>query len=129
MTTVRKHVCEKRADDRGWVIDPIVPPPDGEPLGHAHLASLEPGAIRGNHVHSGAAEFVLVWGGVVEIAWEEGGRVAREEAGGDALVVYEIPAGVAHAVTNVGDTTAYLIAYYFGSPEGGWPETARKPIT
>jgi dTDP-4-dehydrorhamnose 3,5-epimerase-like enzyme len=129
MTAVKKHVREKRTDERGWVIDPIVPPPGGEPLGHAHLASLEPGAVRGNHVHSRAAEFVLVWGGRVEIAWEEGGRVAREEAGDDELTVFEIPPGVAHAVTNVGDTTAYLIAYYFGSPEDGWPETSRKAIT
>ena len=31
MTAVKKHVCEKRADERGWVVDPIVPPPDGAP--------------------------------------------------------------------------------------------------
>ena len=91
MTTVKKHVCEKRVDERGWVIDPIVPSPGGEPLGHAHLASLEPGAIRGNHVHSGPAEFVLVWGWRVEIAWEEGGRLDREEVGDDSLVVFEQP--------------------------------------
>lgn len=129
MTAVKKHVCEKRADERGWVIDLIAPSPGGPPLGHAHLASLEPGAIRGNHVHSGATEFVLVWGGRAEIAWEEDGRVARDEVSGDTLVVFEIPPGVAHAVTNVGDSTAYLIAYYFGASEEGWPETSRRPIT
>lgn len=128
MEPVKRHVRDRRTDERGWVVDPIVTPSGGGPLGHAHLASLEPGAIRGNHVHSGAAEFVLVWGGKVEIAWEEDGRVAREVVGDDPLVVFEIPAGVAHAVTNVGDTTAYLIAYYFGSPEEGWPETSRKAI-
>jgi dTDP-4-dehydrorhamnose 3,5-epimerase-like enzyme len=100
-----------------------------EPTGHAHLASLEPGAIRGNHVHSGAAEYVLVWGGTVEIAWEDGGGVVREVVSDEELVVFEIPPGVAHAVTNVGSTTAYLIAYYFGVPEEGWPETERKAIT
>jgi dTDP-4-dehydrorhamnose 3,5-epimerase-like enzyme len=111
------------------VIDPLVPSPGCEPLGHAHLASLEPGAIRGNHVHSGAAEFVLAWGGRVEIAWEEDGRLVSEEVGGDDLIVFEIPPGVAHAVTNTGDTTAYLIAYYFGAPKEGWPKTERKAIT
>ncbi len=129
MTAVRKHVLEKRTDERGWVIDPLVPSPRGERLGHVHLASLEPGAIRGNHVHSGVAEYVLVWGGRAEIAWEEDGRVAREEVSGDTLVVFEIAPGIAHAVTNVGATTAYLIAYYFGAPEDGWPETSRKAIT
>ena len=129
MPNVKKHVLEKRSDERGWVIDPLVRSREGEPLGHAHLASLEPGAIRGNHVHSGAAEYVLVWGGTAEIAWEDDGRVTRETVSGEELVVFEIPPGVAHAVTNVGATTAYLIAYYFGLPEDGWPETERKTIT
>ena len=129
MSKVVRHVLEKRADERGWVIDPLIPSQGGEPLGHAHLASLEPGAIRGNHVHAGAAEYVLVWGGTAEIAWEEDGRLAREVVSDEELVVFEISPGVAHAVTNVGATTAYLIAYYFGAPEDGWPQTERKRIT
>jgi dTDP-4-dehydrorhamnose 3,5-epimerase-like enzyme len=129
MTGVRKHVLEKRADERGWVTDPLVRSPDGKPLGHAHLASLEPGAIRGNHVHSGAAEYVLVWGGSAEIAWEDDGRAAREAVSDSELAVFEIPPGVAHAVTNTGPKTVYLIAYYFGAPGDGWPETERRTIT
>jgi quercetin dioxygenase-like cupin family protein len=127
MAAVRKHVLEVRADARGWVVDPLIRPSGGGPLGHAHLASLEPGAIRGNHVHSGAAEFVLAWGGRLEIAWEEDGRVTREAAGDGPLVVFEIPPGIAHAVTNVGATTAYLIAYYFGA-SGAWPETSGSKV-
>jgi dTDP-4-dehydrorhamnose 3,5-epimerase-like enzyme len=64
----------------------------------------------------------------VEVAWEEGGRVTREEACGEDLVVFEIPPGVAHAVTNTGDATAYLIAYYYGRPDDGWPATERRTI-
>lgn len=127
MAAVKKHVLEARTDARGWVVDPLIRPSGGGALGHAHLASLEPGAIRGNHVHSGATEFVLVWGGMVEIAWEEDGRVTREVVCDDPLVVFEIPPGIAHAVTNVGATTAYLIAYYFGT-SGAWPETSRSKV-
>jgi dTDP-4-dehydrorhamnose 3,5-epimerase-like enzyme len=127
MAGVKKHVLARRADARGWVVDPVIRPSQAGPLGHAHLASLEPGAIRGNHVHSGAAEFVLVWGGRAEIAWEENGRVTREVVSDDPLVVFEIPPGIPHAVTNVGARTAYLIAYYFGA-SGGWPETSRSKV-
>jgi quercetin dioxygenase-like cupin family protein len=128
MAAVKKHVLSMRTDGRGWVVDPLVQAPGDEPLRHAHLASLEPGAIRGNHVHSGASEFILVWSGKAEIAWEEGGRVVREGVGDDSLVVFEIPPGIPHAVTNVGTTTVYLIAYYFGAAAEGWPETSRSTI-
>ena len=128
MPNVKKHVLDKRSDERGWVVNPLVPPPTADPLGHAHLASLEPRAVRGNHVHPASSEYVLVWGGRAEVAWEGDGRIVTEEAGEDELVVFEIPAGVAHAVTNTGDTTVFLMAYYYGRSEEEWPATERKPI-
>ncbi len=121
-------MLEMRQDERGWVVDPIVRSPKGEPLGHAHIASLEPGAVRGNHVHPDGAEYVLVWGGRAEIVWEEDGGIRREEVGGEGLVVFEIPAGVAHAVANTGDRRVYLLAYYFGAPGKEWPDTVRRPL-
>jgi dTDP-4-dehydrorhamnose 3,5-epimerase-like enzyme len=129
VSKVAKHVLEKREDDRGWVVDPIARADPGAPLGHLHLASLAPGAIRGNHVHPASSEFILVWGGRAELAWEEDGRVVREEVSGDELVVFEIPAGVAHAVTNTGLGTVYLVAYYFGASDREWPDTERKAVS
>jgi oxalate decarboxylase/phosphoglucose isomerase-like protein (cupin superfamily) len=93
-----------------------------------HLASLAPGAIRGDHVHPDAAEYVLVWGGKAEVAWEEDGGIVRQAVSDDELVVFEVPPGVAHAVTNTGETTVYLAAYYFGLPGEEWPRTERRPL-
>lgn len=129
MSKVVKHVLERREDDRGWVVDPIAKIDPDLPLGHLHLASLAPGAIRGNHLHPVSSEYILVWGGSAELAWEEGGRVAREEVSRDELVVFEIPAGIAHAVTNTGSETVYLVAYYFGASDKEWPDTERKTIS
>jgi oxalate decarboxylase/phosphoglucose isomerase-like protein (cupin superfamily) len=126
---VRKHVLDARRDQRGWVINPIVPSPPGMVLGHVHVASLEPGAVRGNHVHPDSSEYVAVWGGRADVLHEhEDGGPVREQVSEDELVVFEIPAGVAHAVTNTGDTTIYLIAYYFGSQDEEWPHTERKSL-
>ena len=129
METVKRHVLDMRSDARGWVANPIVASPSDAPLGHVHIGSMAPGAVRGNHVHPDAAEYVLVWGGEAEVTWEhpEGG-LASEKVSGDELVVFEIPAGVAHAVTNTGDREVYLIAYYFGSKEEEWPDTDRKEL-
>ena len=90
---------------------------------------MAPGAVRGNHVHPDAAEYVLVWGGEAEVTWEhpEGG-LASEKVTGEELIAFEIPPGVAHAVTNTGDREVYLIAYYFGSREQEWPDTDRKEL-
>ncbi len=129
MQKVKRHVLEQSSDERGWVANPIVEGPGGAPLGHVHIASLAPGAVRGNHVHPDAAEYVLVWGGEAEVTWEHAdGGLASEKVTGEELVVFEIPPGIAHAVTNTGSAEVYLIAYYFGSRETEWPDTERKTL-
>jgi len=129
MGTIRKTVLEVHSDARGWVVNPLVPPFPDVPLGQVHVASLEPGAVRGNHVHPDKSEHVFVWGGTSDIVWkEESGETVRETVGPDQLVVFEIPPGVAHTVVNTGDTTVYLMAYYLGAAEGKWPETERAEL-
>lgn len=129
MPHVRKHALKKRTDGRGWVIDPLIKPAPGAELGHIHVASLLPGAVRGNHVHPSSGEYILVWGGAATLAWEEpGGRVVGEKISGDELTVFQVPPGVAHAVTNTGDEVVYLIAYYFESDAGEWPTTEARRI-
>jgi len=129
MGEVRKTVLEVHADERGWVVDPMVPPFPNAPLGQAHIASLEPGAVRGNHVHPSSAEYVFVWGGTSEVTWRsEDGELKRETVGPGKMVVFEIPPGIPHTVVNVGSGTVYLLAYYLGAAEGKWPETERVEL-
>ena len=129
MPEVTKHVLESHTDRRGWVVNPLVEPFPDIPLGQAHIASLEPGAVRGNHYHPGSAEYVFVWGGNGEVVWQDGsGRTVTEEAVPTTPTVFEIPAGIVHAVVNTGDRTLYLIAYYLGVSENSWPETERSVL-
>jgi dTDP-4-dehydrorhamnose 3,5-epimerase-like enzyme len=126
---VRRTELKEHSDERGWVVDPMVPPFPGVPLGQVHVASLEPGAVRGNHMHPDVTEYVFTWGGPVDVVWQpEGGELAREEVRSGDLSVFEIPPGVRHAVMNVGEERVYLIAYYLGGAEGQWPETERVEL-
>lgn len=99
-------------DARGWVVNPIPPPYAARPFGHLHLASMAPGAVRGNHRHRRLNELIFVWGG--RSAWRVEGPDGGEEFELSAaeLTVVEIPAGLGHAVRNIDDHLIYLLSYY-----------------
>jgi dTDP-4-dehydrorhamnose 3,5-epimerase-like enzyme len=130
MNSVKRRALEVHGDERGWVVNPLVSPFPERPVGQVHVASLEPGAVRGNHYHPGSSEYVFVWGGSAEVVWEEGdGTFSKEAFEGGHPVVLEIPPGVPHAVVNTGGETVYLIAYYLGESDSEWPDTeARKLV-
>lgn len=129
MNEVRKTVLEAHSDNRGWVVNPLVAPFPETPVGQVHIASLEPGAVRGNHYHPDSSEHVFVWGGSAEVVWQrEDGGLVTERVGPSELAVFEIPARVVHAVVNTGDATVYLLAYYLGDSDREWPETERKEV-
>jgi len=82
-------------------------------LRDVHLISLRPGAIRGNHYHPDATEWMLIWGGRARLLWRdaepaEGAASTREETVEDGEpVLFEIPPGVAHAILNIDDRVLY----------------------
>lgn len=102
-----------RADQRGWGLSPLEALPVArEGIGDVHVVSLRPGAVRGNHVHERATEWLLVCGGPAVAAWRgDGGQVGRMEIPGDAPLLLEIPPGTPHAVENVSDRVIHLVAF------------------
>ena len=79
---------------------------------NVHLVSLEPGTVRGNHVHRKQLEHVMVFGGRCLIAAEDEKGVREEmvvEA--DDLMLFEIQPHIRHAFKNIGERTMFLIAY------------------
>jgi oxalate decarboxylase/phosphoglucose isomerase-like protein (cupin superfamily) len=108
------HLDGGGKDERGWVVDLMKILLPQHVLGGGHLASLQPGAVRGNHFHRDATEWLMIFGGKARMLWKEaeGGSVQEEVVAGMEPVLFEIPPGVAHAIENTSSREIYLIALY-----------------
>lgn len=104
---------ETSEDGRGWRVDLLRACGLGSGrIGDLHVVSLEAGACRGNHFHPETDEWLLVFGGPAVLAWREHGCEAVEQVriDGDRPRVFEIPAGVEHALQNRSTRRIYLVA-------------------
>jgi len=105
----------KRTDERGWSINPVAASGlDTGRIGNLHVVSVRPGTARGNHYHTDATEWLLVFGGPASIVWRsptqpEPRELHLKEAGPWLL---EFPPLVEHAIENGADSDCYLLAFY-----------------
>ena len=87
-------------------------------VGDVHVVSLLPGAVRGNHRHPNATEWLLVLGAPVTVAWRQpDGTEERVTAEGDEPLLLELPPGTPHALRGEGPATTYLLSWADGVPE------------
>jgi dTDP-4-dehydrorhamnose 3,5-epimerase-like enzyme len=101
-------------DKRGWVTNPLeVSGVSSKTLSNLHIASVQPGCIRGNHYHIHATEWLLIFGGAANFYWRssEVGTIHEEEIKGSAPVLFEIPPGIEHAVLNRSEKEIFLMAF------------------
>ena len=102
-------------DARGWVLNPLpLARLESKPLGNLHVASMQPGAVRGNHAHGSAAEWLLFCGGPAALLAGMPGDPGAEEiviSGGEPEL-FEIPAGLPHAIVNRSDREIFLVVFY-----------------
>ncbi|MBE9546887.1 MAG: hypothetical protein IMF10_05260 [Proteobacteria bacterium] len=102
-------------DERGWAINPFeVADLLGESAGNLHVVSMKPGAIRGNHYHPDATEWLLFCEGPAKLVWRSRGDDSIHEylIEGEEPALFEIPPGFEHAVKNISDDAIYLMAFY-----------------
>ena len=97
-------------DDRGRVVsfsDQLV-------CKNLHIASMEPGAIRGNHVHNRDEIICIIGGkGICEIFVEDNPGRASERIHVDGNIkTYRIKSGAKHTVYNIGEKEFFLIAFF-----------------
>ncbi len=95
-------------DRRGNVISFI-----DEAQHNPHIASVNPGAIRGNHVHD-QDEVICFMGGadICEISLENPVSGEKEQFLVDETIkTYRFRAGIKHTVKNIGDNEFYLFAF------------------
>lgn len=117
MNTIKQIELQNNCwtDERGWGVNPLqaLNITGGIP-GNLHIVSLKPGAVRGNHYHSNATEWILVFGGNVSIVWRSGqtNAVTQISAGKSKPALFEIPADIEHAVYNDSGDIVYLAVFY-----------------
>ena len=123
MRTVKKLEAKvgSWSDQRGWGLNPLLLAGlKPEAVGDLHLVSLQPGAVRGNHYHEHATEWIVLFGGAASVAWRTlaTGELQVEAVAAKTPVVFEIPAGVAHAIRNDADEPIYLLSLSTGLDRG-----------
>jgi oxalate decarboxylase/phosphoglucose isomerase-like protein (cupin superfamily) len=76
-----------------------------------HIATLKPGAVRGNHRHPSHEEYILIVGAGGRLVTRQGGKI-RSRKTGNAVV--KIPRNVPHAVVNRGKRDIFAVCFYGG---------------
>ena len=92
------------------------------------MASIVPGAVRGNHRHNNTSEFLLVFGGRYDFYYVQETEIRRKRFGDSQLIGIRINPGTAHALKNVGDDTLYVIAYYDRPYDFNNPDTITEKL-
>jgi oxalate decarboxylase/phosphoglucose isomerase-like protein (cupin superfamily) len=94
-----------------------------------HAVSLNPGAIRGNHLHPLTTEWLFFCGGPVRLSWQESpGTDPLSIVINDHHTLVIIPPGVSHAIKNESAETVYLVAFRTAAPSAEGPEVLRAVI-
>ena len=94
----------KKYDERGFSVFF-----EGDSIEKFHIVSLNPGAIRGNHVHD-YTEIICVLGGkgIAEIELRCTGYSQKFLVDKDFQII-EVPPKIKHIVKNIGDRVFYLV--------------------
>ncbi|MDP8221925.1 MAG: cupin domain-containing protein [Candidatus Lernaella stagnicola] len=119
----RLTAVETSRDQRGWVSNLLdfLPLP-AEALRNVHLVEMQPGSVRGNHVHKKQREWIILCGGPLRVVVTVGDDRFETVLAGDAPMMLHIEPGAAHAVRNEGAARAFLVAitdqlYDFENPD------------
>ncbi len=104
---------ESWSDARGWGVKPLAAAGlASEVVKEMHLVSLEPGAVRGNHLHELGREWIVIFGGQASIAWRSENRASIQIDRIDpaTTAMFEIPPGLPHAIRNDSALTIFILS-------------------
>ena len=103
---------EVHKDKRGWLVNLLKVDELEKPVTQLHIASMEKGAIRGNHYHSKGMEWFFIVSGRATLVLEDIRNKKRKifNLSPKTPRVVTIYPFIAHAVKNIGKETAYLLS-------------------
>ena len=102
------------SDHRGWGVNPIdAAGLAGKPVYHFHTVSMKPGAVRGNHYHTDATEWLFVCGGPAKVVWrsDQTGPCHEVLVKKEEPALFEIPPHIEHAVMNTSQVEIFLLSF------------------
>jgi len=105
---------------------------DGFSVRDAHLSSLLPGHIRGNHFHVERNEILLVMSvGRWSLHWDsgEGTPVRVRVFDGPGAVLIRVPPHASHAIRNDGDSPLQVIGLTDGPYDPASPDAFPRHVT
>ena len=113
----------------------FVPPPEClefiDSIRDMHIATILPGAVRGNHYHRQHREVVVVvhsdrW----SFHWDSGpgSAIRTEECLGAGAVMLAIEPLAAHAIRNDGAAELYVIGFSNVAYDIRMPDSHRRPV-
>lgn len=97
-----QYPLEMKTDPRGWLFECIKSPS----VGQIFISKTKPGITRGNHFHDVKVEKFIVLQGEAQIRLRaiDQDEVLTYAVSGEQIQVVEIPPGMTHSITNVGET-------------------------
>ena len=123
---------EKKADERGWLIEVLGGNlPEGcKEFGQLHVSVAYPGKVRGNHYHTRKVEWfcVPVGKGLLLLKDRETGGTREVMMGRGNLKTIKIEPGAIHAIKNIGEEDMVLIVYSNESFDPDDPDTFYEKI-
>ncbi len=120
-------------ESRGWSFAPFTDPELIRQIDvdwtSFHTVSMEPGTIRGNHVHPHTTEWLLFCGGPLLLSWQDpDSETVQKIRIEDNHTYVIIPPGIKHAVKNLSDGILYLVAFRSPAPSSEDPEVLSSII-
>lgn len=114
MTKFETIAIEKHEDERGYLFELLRNQHvENKPFGQIYFATINPNKVRGNHYHTRKTEWFFILKGKAKLALKDVGSNEQKELvlGEDNPLVVKIPPKVIHAVKNIGNDEAILVAY------------------
>jgi oxalate decarboxylase/phosphoglucose isomerase-like protein (cupin superfamily) len=101
------------------------------PVADMHIATIEPGAVRGNHYHAVRREILVVmamdrW----SLHWDEGADTAvrRRNFDGPGAVLITVPIGMSHAIRNDGTVPIRMVGLSDGPYDPDRPDAYSRIV-
>lgn len=123
---VRQYGLNVRADERGSLAEFI----KQKSAGQVFVSRTKPGVTRGNHYHHTKTEkfFVVEGQGLIRMRSIESTSVQEYEVSGETYQVVDIPPGVTHSITNIGNRDMVTLFWSSEIFDPDRPDTYFLPV-
>jgi len=96
-----------------------------------HVATILPGAIRGNHYHGAKKEAtVLLFSDTCRLAWKtlDAEEPMQQDFDGKDAIIFKVQPAVVHAIKNIGRLPITLVSFSDKRHDPHNPDTIRQVI-